>query len=113
MGLRIYKVMDYYYCDDSTDYMFMLILMVFIQTNFIEASWKAECLAVRISFWWLEAAKSRNKQGQSPRGVGSEQKHVAASESAAPFTVYLCGGFLICEEKNGNKWWIGLDNDIL
>jgi hypothetical protein len=37
MRLRIYKVTDYYYCDDSTDYMFMLILKDFIQTNFIEA----------------------------------------------------------------------------
>jgi hypothetical protein len=25
MELRIYKVTDYYYCDNSTDYMFMLI----------------------------------------------------------------------------------------
>jgi hypothetical protein len=30
-------------------------------TNFIEASWKAERLAVRSSFWWPEAARSRNK----------------------------------------------------
>jgi hypothetical protein len=36
MGLRIYKVTDYYYCDDSIDYMFMLILNGCAQTNFIE-----------------------------------------------------------------------------
>jgi hypothetical protein len=29
--------MDYYNCDDSTDYMFMLILNGFSQTNFIKA----------------------------------------------------------------------------
>jgi hypothetical protein len=40
--------------------------MVFAPTNFIEAGWKAECLAVRSSFWWSEAARSRNKQGQRP-----------------------------------------------
>jgi hypothetical protein len=38
--------------------------MVFTQTNFIEADWKAERLAVRSSFWWPEALKSWNKQGQ-------------------------------------------------
>jgi hypothetical protein len=37
MRLKIYKVTDYYYYNDSADYMFMLILNVFIQTNFIEA----------------------------------------------------------------------------
>jgi hypothetical protein len=31
-------------------------------TNFIEAVRKAERLAVRGSFWWPEAARSRNKQ---------------------------------------------------
>jgi hypothetical protein len=37
MKLRIYKVTDYYYCDNLTDYMFMLILNDFTQMNFIEA----------------------------------------------------------------------------
>jgi hypothetical protein len=36
--------------------------MVFAPTNFIEAGWKTERLVVRSSFWWPEAARSRNKQ---------------------------------------------------
>jgi hypothetical protein len=31
-------------------------------TNFIEVGWKAERSAVRSSFWWLEAARNRNKR---------------------------------------------------
>jgi hypothetical protein len=37
--------------------------MVFAPTNFIKAGLKAERLVVRNSFWWPEAARSRNKQG--------------------------------------------------
>jgi hypothetical protein len=37
MSLRIYKVTYYYYCVDSTDYMFMLILNDFYPNEFIEA----------------------------------------------------------------------------
>jgi hypothetical protein len=38
IGLRIYKVTDYYNCDDSTDYMFMLILNDFYPNEFYR-SW--------------------------------------------------------------------------
>jgi hypothetical protein len=32
-------------------------------TKFIEIGWKVEHLALHNSFWWPEAARSRNKQG--------------------------------------------------
>jgi hypothetical protein len=38
MRLRIYKVTDYYYCDDSNDYMFILILNGFYSNEFYK-SW--------------------------------------------------------------------------
>jgi hypothetical protein len=47
--------------------------MVFVPTNFIEAGWKAERLAIRSSFWWPEAARIRNKQDQDKRS--SEFEH--------------------------------------
>jgi hypothetical protein len=41
--------------------------MVLPPMNFIEADWKAERLAVRSSFWWPEAVRSRNKQAPYER----------------------------------------------
>jgi hypothetical protein len=38
IGFRNYKVTDYYYCDNTTDYMFMLILNDFYSNEFYR-SW--------------------------------------------------------------------------
>jgi hypothetical protein len=41
MGLKIYKGTDYYYCDYSTDYMFMLILNSFYTNEFYKSCLKS------------------------------------------------------------------------
>jgi hypothetical protein len=67
--------------------------MVFTQTNFIEVGWKAECLAVRSSFWWPEAAKSRNKQGHGPLEQGRNLKRSGTGKKK------------LVEELSGRGFW--------
>jgi hypothetical protein len=64
--------------------------MIFTQTNFIETDWKAERLAVRSSFWWPEAPKSWNKQGQSGGDTEKEERYGYAVLFPAALTVTVC-----------------------
>jgi hypothetical protein len=63
--------------------------MVFTQTNFVEAGWKAECLVVRSSFWWPEAAKSRNNNRGKDPGWLLQTTSCEPSSSDACVRVYV------------------------
>jgi hypothetical protein len=63
--------------------------MIFAPTNFIEAGWKAERLTVRNSFWWLEAARNRNKQAHNITPCMSSNMTVTIISKAHIYFFYL------------------------
>jgi hypothetical protein len=108
--------------------------MVFTQTNFIEADWKVERLTVRSSFWWREALKSWNKQGQWALRQGAAlMRPTVSCWSGFPVVAFVgnklrskallscrprCWSGLLATQKftfqmsrAGGSWTVGLSRD--
>jgi hypothetical protein len=58
-------VADYYYCNDPTYYVFMLILNDFYPNKFYKSWLKIEHLRVRGSFWCQKLQKTETNGGTS------------------------------------------------